>query len=110
MPHCLFHGRTGLKGSLLGDSVVRHSMGRMWPLLHSPITQSLLESPTPYPPEGSHHPFRLGAGISSAGWTWENRSRFSLRGGIGQAHEGGVNYMLPLICVAVPAGALDLSL
>ena len=53
-------GRIGVVGSLLGDSTVRHSMGRMWPLLQSHTTQSLLHFPTSASPGGVYHMFRLG--------------------------------------------------
>lgn len=81
-------------------------MGRMWNLLHYQSVSSRVSNSIS---SRGGTPPRLGAGASSAGWTWENRTRSSLWGGIGQAHEGGVSSMPPFICVAVPAGALDLS-
>ena len=51
-------GRMGLVGPLLGGSMVTYSMGRMWPLLQTHTTQSLLESPTLAPPGGAYNRFR----------------------------------------------------
>lgn len=71
---------------LLGSNVVTRPVGRMWPLLQSHATQSLLQSSILNAQEqhtadsGWGQPTVPTAGLNSAGratGTWENRSRQS---------------------------------
>ena len=56
-------GRMGLVGPILGCSLVRHSVGRKWPLLQSHATQPLPQFPNLAPSGGAYFRFRLSAAI-----------------------------------------------
>lgn len=64
-------------GPLLAGSMVKHSMGRMWPLLQSHTIYFLLESPTLIPPRGVH---------TGSGWV-QLAVPTSEGSSVGQAHQ-----------------------